>query len=146
MRARCNNVKHKNYNNYGGRNILVCSDWDDFNVFHTWAKENGYRGDLSIDRIDNDRWYSPSNCRWSDSQTQMDNRRNSRLITYKGEEKIIGIWARIVGKKRDTLYKRIFIYGWPINYSMTAPLYAPAPPNAKPKEKPEPVKPDKHGF
>lgn len=75
MRARCNTTTNKDYENYGGRGISVCSEWDDFVVFRKWAMSNGYKQGLSIDRIDNDGNYEPSNCRWATAHEQRINQR-----------------------------------------------------------------------
>lgn len=132
MRQRC---RDKNNDRYGGRGIFVCNAWNDFYTFHAWAKANGYRGDLSIDRIKVNDGYYPKNCRWANKWVQVDNRSVSILITYKGEEKSVRAWAKSVGLTRDTLYHRIYVYEWGYEYSLTAPLYAPAPPWAKKKKK-----------
>ncbi len=81
MRQRCNDPNHKSYHNYGGRGISVCEEWNDFAIFKRWALENGYDadakyGECTLDRIDVDGNYKPSNCRWVDSKTQAKNKRN----------------------------------------------------------------------
>lgn len=75
MRARCNNPNHKAYPQYGGRGIKICREWDDFASFREWALANGYREDLTIDRINNDEGYEPNNCRWASYVEQRHNQR-----------------------------------------------------------------------
>lgn len=75
MRTRCYNPNKKEYSRYGGRGIQVCEEWlNDFTAFQSWALENGYSDSLSIDRINNDGNYEPSNCRWATAKMQANNR------------------------------------------------------------------------
>lgn len=76
MKSRCYNPQSHKYPLYGARGITVCDEWkNSFQAFYEWAIANGYSDDLSIDRIDNDRGYSPNNCRWSTVTEQNRNRR-----------------------------------------------------------------------
>jgi len=75
MNARCKNPKNVAYKYYGARGISVCAAWRDFAPFQGWSLANGYEEGLSIDRIDNDKGYEPSNCRWTTMFQQRHNRR-----------------------------------------------------------------------
>ena len=75
MKKRCDNKNSHAYQNYGGRGIKVCTEWNDFSIFRKWALSNGYSDDLSIDRVNNDGNYEPNNCRWASAKTQAENRR-----------------------------------------------------------------------
>lgn len=76
MRQRCSNPQNKDFNYYGGRGVTVCSEWvDDFSAFQEWALDNGYRDDLTLDRINPDGNYEPQNCRWATMAEQNRNRR-----------------------------------------------------------------------
>ena len=86
IKARILNPKNERYNDYGGRGITICEEWLDIHNFYNWAIQNGYSDELSIDRIDNDGNYEPSNCRWTTQTIQC---RNQRIQTnntsgYKG--------------------------------------------------------------
>lgn len=85
MKERCVNPNGFAYKDYGGRGIIVCDKWlHDFSNFYEWCISNGWRKGLSIDRVDNNKGYSPENCRFVDIFTQARNKRNNRPITYKG--------------------------------------------------------------
>lgn len=119
MRKRCSNPNHQFYYVYGGRGITVCQEWaQDFGAFQQWAFANGYRADLTIDRIDNDMGYSPENCRWSSVEEQANNHRNNVKITFWGKTLSISRWARIVGINEQTLRSRVAA-GWTAEQTLT---------------------------
>ena len=122
MRQRIYNHKHKSFNDYGGRGITICEEWDkSYIAFRTWAIANGYEKGLTIDRIDNEKGYCPENCRWVSQKTQANNRRNNTVITYLGESKTISEWADVFHIKSGTLTQRIR-KGWPIEKALTMPV------------------------
>lgn len=106
MRQRCYSLNNKDYKDYGGRGISVCKEWSEFTVFYEWAMENGYREDLSIDRIDNNGNYCPENCRWATASQQQKNKRCKRL-SYNGETHSIDEWAAIIGISNSGIRYRI---------------------------------------
>lgn len=81
MKNRCNNPRNDDYHEYGGRGIRVYPAWNDYTVFASWARSNGYAAGLSIDRVDTDGNYIPKNCRWTNALTQVLNRRKQRNNT-----------------------------------------------------------------
>lgn len=84
MKSRCNNPNRKDYHLYGERGIKVCEEWEkSYPAFRDWAIENGYDenapfGQCTIDRIDNEKGYSPDNCRWITNEEQQKNKRRCR--------------------------------------------------------------------
>ena len=93
MKQRCLNPKSKAYVHYGGRGITVCDEWkNSYEVFYKWAMANGYdenapRGQCTIDRIDNDKGYSPDNCRWTTMVVQNNNQRSKKGGNYDKKRK-----------------------------------------------------------
>jgi hypothetical protein len=111
MINRCYNRSNKNYFNYGGRGIGVCDEWrDDYFPFHRWAATM-WKSGLSLDRIDNNGWYSPENCRYTRSIIQMNNRAITVKFEINGITKPLRTWVDEYGANRDLVYKRIKA-GW----------------------------------
>lgn len=97
IKTRCNNPNHRSYKNYGARGIKICDEWKEFLPFYEWAMANGYEEHLTIDRIDVNGDYEPSNCRWVTMQTQLNNTRVNRYVTICGETHTMSEWARKFG-------------------------------------------------
>ena len=108
MVNRCNNKNSATYQYYGGRGITICAEWNDPFVFGEWAVSNGYKKGLTLDRINTDGNYEPSNCRWATMFEQDKNRRNSIIIEWNGERHNITEWAKITGLNRSTLNNRYY--------------------------------------
>lgn len=108
MKARCYYHKSYGYKNYGARGIKICDEWlNDFMNFYNWAIENGYKEGLSIDRIDVNGDYEPSNCRWATRKEQANNKRVNKIVTYKGEKYTISQLSELIKIPYETLLWRI---------------------------------------
>lgn len=122
MKARCYVKSQGEYKHYGAKGIKVCDEWlYDFMAFYTWAINNGYSDELSIDRIDYKGNYEPSNCRWATNIEQGNNRSNNIHLSFNKETHTIAEWSRIVGIKPATLQYRKYI-GMNDEDAITAPL------------------------
>lgn len=118
MKTRCYYQRCDFYANYGGRGIEVCPEWrGDFAAFREWALSHGYADNLSIDRIDNNRGYSPDNCRWADALAQGNNLRTNHLLTAAGQTHTLSEWARLTGISRNTISDRLR-RGWSVGRAL----------------------------
>lgn len=112
IRRRCTDKNNKDYKNYGGRGIKVCDEWlNNPRSFTEWALSNGYNDNLTIDRINVNGNYEPSNCRWVTIIEQNRNKRNSHNITINGEIHNCKEWSEISGISYSTIRTR-FYAGW----------------------------------
>jgi hypothetical protein len=120
IKDRCLNTRDRAYPDYGGRGIDICDEWrNSFVAFATWAYENRYveeklpsgRNRLMIDRIDNDKGYHPSNCRWATAKEQNNNRRSNHRVTINGVTKTLAEWTEYAHLKPSTLKQRLY-RGW----------------------------------
>lgn len=107
---------------YGFKGIRVCDEWLDFSRFVAWALENGYDECLSIDRIDNDMGYEPSNCRWASKKQQARNRSTNVLFEHRGEKKTLAEWAEEHSMKYLTLVTRVVRKGWSLQQALNTPV------------------------
>jgi hypothetical protein len=122
MKRRCNSSQRPDFFRYGGRGITLCSEWFEFRPFYDWAIANGYNDRLQIDRADNNKGYSPDNCRWVTGKANCRNKRTNRFITYNGEIKTLKDWSEILGINYRTLRKRLGKCGWSIEKAFTTPI------------------------
>ena len=122
MINRCYCVTDKNYKNYGARNITICQEWlNDFNSFYEWSLANGYKVNLTIDRIDVNQGYSPNNCRWTTIQEQQrTHKRSLTELTFNNETKCLSEWARATGLHAKTIKYRL-LRGWSVERTLTTP-------------------------
>ena len=118
MKSRCNDHGCAGYENYGGRGISICKEWEnDFLSFMAWALAHGYdesapRLQCTLDRIDVNGDYHPDNCRWISQKEQQQNKRNTHFITHNGETHSVAEWGQILGMNPNTIYSRIGWLGW----------------------------------
>ena len=123
--ARCFNPRNHAYHHYGGRGITICERWLLFSNFYA---DMGPRPEgMTLDRIDNDKGYSPDNCRWTTWEEQENNCSRNRFLTHDGVTLTIAQWARRLQITRGTLWHRLKA-GWPIDRALTPTLRANPPP------------------
>ena len=124
MRKRCRDINDpKNYR-YAGRGITVCDEWEkSFESFRGWAIANGYKEELTIDRIENDGNYEPSNCRWVTRKKQNNNRSDNNLITYNGKTQTLHEWTDELDLPYHETWQRIYRLHWSIEDAFTLKRY-----------------------
>ena len=111
--SRCRNPKDKAYKHYGARGIDVCNEWiESFDAFHGWTLTSGYVEGLTLERIDVNLGYCPSNCTWIPQSEQPKNRRGALDATIQGETKTLKEWSEISGIDYNTLRCRKVRYKW----------------------------------
>lgn len=121
MHQRCRDKNIKRANSYVNKGIRVCAEWSDYSVFREWAFLNGYKESLTLDRIDNNGDYKPSNCRWVDYKKQANNKSTNHRLTFNGKTKTLSEWADEIGMSQDTLKRRIYS-GWDVERALTTPV------------------------
>lgn len=107
MRQRCNNPNDQNFARYGGRGIKVAAEWDDFETFATWARNNGYvEGLVDLDREDNDKGYSPENCRFISHKDNLKNTHRKVHTVIDGVDMPLSDVAEKYGLPYNRIYMR----------------------------------------
>lgn len=119
MKQRCFSEKDQAFKYYGGRGITVCDEWkDNFENFYKCSMTNGYSDGLTLDRINVNGNYEPSNCRWVTMKVQQNNRRNNRRIEFNGQVHTITEWSVITGINLSTISMRLK-KGWSAEKTLT---------------------------
>lgn len=118
MKTRCFNVSNAAYRHYGARGITVCDRWKD--SFENFLSDMGPcpKG-MTLDRRDNNGSYTPENCRWATLETQGGNRRNNRMVEWRGERMCLRAWERRLGVPYGRVQSRLNT-GWDVERAMTA--------------------------
>lgn len=125
MIHRCHTPTDASFYKYGAKGITVCDEWrSSIEAFISWALANGYKDDLSIDRVKWWEGYSPDNCRWATDVEQVRNRSITRTLTWNGQTKTVREWADELGLSYDALQLR-FSRGWDAERIFTQPLRGP---------------------
>lgn len=120
MMKRCYDPNWKDFDIYGGRGIDVCERWHEVAVF-VEDVESGYEPNLSLERIDGNSGYSPTNCKWATPLEQANNKRNNRLITFDGRTQTLQQWSRETGIHYRTINSRLDLMKWPVPKALTTP-------------------------
>lgn len=105
MRNRCSNPRYPSYIHYGGRGISVCKRWSSYDAFFEDMGEAPVG--MSLDRINNNKGYSPANCRWATIDEQLNNQRRNIRLTKNGKTQTASQWAKELGLRASTLFKRL---------------------------------------
>ena len=122
IKQRCYNPNNQNYHNYGGRGITMCDEWkNNFQNFYDWSMSHGYSDDLTIDRIDNNGNYEPSNCRWVDMKKQTRNNSRNHIVKLNGIERPLIEWTEIYKINYKTVRDRLK-RGWDYEKALTEPV------------------------
>lgn len=122
MKSRCYNENFPKYVSYGARGIRICNEWlESFDNFKQWAVTHGYSDELTIDRINVNGNYEPSNCRWTTNDEQARNKTNGIMVTYHGKTKQLVEWCEELKLSYVAVYTRL-IRGWGVEMAFERPL------------------------
>ena len=117
IRRRCYNPNDFSYRYYGARGIKMAEEWSDFSTFREWSKTSGYSDNLTIERIDVNGDYCPSNCKWITLEEQARNKRTNRLVTINGVTKLMTDWLKDSNVSTTQVYWRLR-HGWDIESAL----------------------------
>lgn len=122
IRLKCTSHKNQKYYLYGARGIKICDEWfNDYISFRNWSLANGYKKGLTIDRINNNGNYEPSNCRWTTHKIQQNNTRRNIYITYNNKTQTLKQWCEELNLNYKTINNRIKL-GWDKIIALTTPI------------------------
>lgn len=123
MKHRCLNPNFSKYKNYGHRGISICDEWkDNFPNFLNWSLNNGYQENLTLDRVDVNGNYEPSNCRWVSQKDQQRNRTNTIYVFFKEQSKPLIQWCEELNLPYTTMKSRINVLKWDVEKAFTTPI------------------------
>ena len=134
MKERCYDKNNNRYYRYGGRGITICDEWlnkelsgftnctKGWLAFKDWALTHGYQEGLTIDRLDYNKGYSPTNCRWVTPEEQANNRSSNHLIVYKGETHNLSTWCKLLGLNYDRVERRLNKCKWSVEKAFETEL------------------------
>ena len=137
MKKRCYGSYRKQFQDYGGRGIVVCDEWKDTSRviinkhyvtkgwlnFKKWALSNGYDDNLTIDRIDVNKNYCPENCRWITTKEKNNNKRSNKVFTYKDKTQTLAQWCEELNLPYHSIKHRLSIYGFSFEEAIKAKDY-----------------------
>lgn len=123
MINRCTSESNWSYDNYGGRGIIVCDEWHNWQVFKQWALNNGYEDHLTIDRINTNGNYEPGNCRWTTQKVQANNTRSNKYLTYQGRTQTLSQWCDELGLDYHRTKARLNACGYSIEEAFEQEKY-----------------------
>lgn len=117
---RCEDETCPAFKSYGGRGIRLCERWKSYPNF---LEDMGDPGPgMTLDRIDNDKGYEPSNCRWVTRQEQSRNTSRNRKVTINGQTKCLKDWCEVMRLPSSTIFARVNLLGWPVEKALFTPI------------------------
>lgn len=123
IKKRCSpNATEKDRAYYSDLGIGYCEEWEHFEPFKEWALSHGYSDELTIDRIDGSKGYSPENCRWVSTYDQNRNKSNNIWVDYNGKRLCLADAAKLAGLPYKAVHARIKVHGWSAEKALTTPL------------------------